>query len=63
MNEIIIAYHIFYNLKELIVRCSSVALLLSTIMLYTQDGSLDDAMSHYRQTPFIAIGDMYRSAI
>jgi hypothetical protein len=34
-----------------IFRCSSVALLLSTLMRCTQDGSLDDAISHYKQAP------------
>jgi hypothetical protein len=37
--------------------CFSVAL-LSTMMRCTQDGSLDDAVSHYKQTPSIGIGNI-----
>jgi hypothetical protein len=40
---------------NLIFHCSSVA--LSTMMRHcTHDGSLDDAVSHYKQTPSIVIG-------
>jgi hypothetical protein len=38
--------------------CSSVALLLSTVMHCTQDGSLDDAINHYKQTPSTATGNI-----
>jgi hypothetical protein len=43
----------FYDLHERNISLFFSSLLLSTVMRYARDGPLDDAVSHYKQTPSV----------